>query len=452
MLDIVILAAGKGTRMRSNKPKVLHPIAGKPFVSHVIDRSREINADNINVIVGFGAEQVYEELDGQGLNFVEQKEQLGTGHAVQQALPFIREDASVLILYGDVPLIESDTLRQLLSVVSETSMGLLTVTLANPLGYGRIVRNRIGSIEAIVEQKDASKEQLEINEINTGVMALKGKHLIKWLPQLSNNNAQGEYYLTDIIEMAVADGIEVRAAHPHHEAEVMGVNNRKQQADLERIYQARIAEKMMADGVSIIDPRRFDLRGSLTTGHDCLIDINCVFEGVVILGNNVTVGPNCVIRDSVIASNTIIKANSIIEGSKVSDGCVVGPFARLRPGTELLENVNVGNFVETKNSTIGKNTKANHLSYIGDSKVGEGVNFGAGCITCNYDGAEKHQTNIGDDVFIGSNSALVAPLTIAKGATIGAGSVITKTVEEGQLAINRARQENHDNWDRPRKK
>lgn len=452
MLDIVILAAGKGTRMRSNKPKVLHPIAGKPFVTHVIDRSREVNADNINLVVGFGADQVYKEFEGQNFNFVEQTEQLGTGHAVQQALPHVRKDAVVLILYGDVPLIESDTLRQLISVVSDTSMGLLTVTLANPLGYGRIVRNRIGSIEAIVEQKDATKEQLEINEINTGVMALKGEHLHRWLPNLTNDNAQGEYYLTDIIEMAAKDDIEVRAAHPGDESEVMGVNNRKQQAELERIYQARLAGRLMADGVSIIDPRRFDLRGSLTTGSDCLIDINCVFEGDVELGDNVTIGPNCVIRDSVIASNTIIKANSVIESSRVSEHCVVGPFARLRPGANLDRHVNVGNFVEVKNSTLGAHTKANHLAYIGDSEVGEKVNFGAGCITCNYDGANKHKTKIGNNAFIGSNTALVAPLEIGDNATIGAGSTITKEVEANQLALNRAKQGNRDNWERPNKK
>ncbi|HET9053365.1 MAG TPA: bifunctional UDP-N-acetylglucosamine diphosphorylase/glucosamine-1-phosphate N-acetyltransferase GlmU, partial [Cyclobacteriaceae bacterium] len=405
MLEVVILAAGKGTRMRSRLPKVLHTLAGKPFVAHVLDRSQELHAGVIHLVVGFGADQVRTAFADQEINFVEQREQLGTGHAVQQAMNDLKDDSLVLILYGDVPLIKTETLKNLLRVASENSMGLLTVRLDNPQGYGRILRDTSGKITAIVEQKDASAEQLEIKEINTGVMALTAKHLKAWLPTLDNNNAQGEYYLTDLIEIAVKNNVEVVATHPESELEVTGVNDRKQQAELERIFQRNIADKLLEQGVSLADPSRFDCRGEMEVGADTFIDINCVFEGKVVLGENVIVGPNSYIKNSTIESNTHIYANTIIENSYICDNCNIGPFARVRPDTRLESGARLGNFVETKKAHIGKGSKVNHLSYVGDAEVGEDVNIGAGTITCNYDGANKHLTQIGDRVFVGSNTA-----------------------------------------------
>ncbi len=452
MLDIVILAAGKGTRMRSATPKVLHTLAGKAFVSHVIDRAHELHADGIKVVVGHGAEQLRQQLAGPGMEFIEQQEQLGTGHAVQQVLPLLDAAATVLILYGDVPLIKSNTLQLLCSKVSDSAMALLTVSLDKPQGYGRIVRNEAGEVTAIVEQKDASEEQLLIKEVNTGVMAVKGAQLLQWLPELNNDNAQGEYYLTDIIAMAKQAGINVETAQPTTESEVMGVNNRQQQAALERIFQRETAQRLMLDGLTLMDPQRFDCRGSLTAGSDCVIDVNCVFEGDVQLGANVQVGPNCFLKDVVVGDNTVIHAYSHLEQAQLEASCNVGPYARLRPGTRLAEGAKIGNFVETKKALIGKRSKVNHLSYVGDATVGEGVNIGAGTITCNYDGVNKHQTEIDDDVFVGSNTALVAPIKIAKGTTIAAGSTITHGSEQQQLIVARSKQRNIDGWRRPKNK
>ncbi|WP_075184783.1 bifunctional UDP-N-acetylglucosamine diphosphorylase/glucosamine-1-phosphate N-acetyltransferase GlmU [Teredinibacter haidensis] len=451
MLDIVILAAGKGTRMRSSKPKVLHTLAGKPFVSHVIDRSHEMKADAIKVVIGHGAEQVEQQLAAPGIEFVEQTEQLGTGHAVQQVLPLLHAQATILILYGDVPLIKTKTLEELVAKVSDSSMGLLTIELEDPMGYGRIVREN-GEVVAIVEQKDATDEQLNIAEINTGVMAVKGQHLLEWLPALSNDNAQGEYYLTDIIAMARNSGISVQTTQPESEGEVMGVNNRMQQAELERIYQREIAEQLMVEGVTLLDPARFDCRGSLTVGSDCVVDVNCVFEGKVTLGNNVHIGPNCMLKDTTVGDNTQIHANSVLEDSELEASCNIGPYARLRPGSKLAEGAKIGNFVETKKAVIGKGSKVNHLSYVGDAELGEGVNVGAGTITCNYDGVNKHKTSIGDGVFVGSNTALVAPVSMAKGTTIAAGSIVTRNSKENELVVARSRQQNLPGWKRPTKK
>lgn len=451
MLEIIILAAGKGTRMRSDKPKVLHTLAGKPFLEHVLDRSMELNADKVHVIVGHGAEMVREALADRDVNFVEQTEQLGTGHAVQQVLPHLNPESDTLILYGDVPLTKTETLAALRAKVSSASMGLLTVTLDDPMGYGRIVRTN-GNVTAIVEQKDASQEQLNINEVNTGVMAVSTAHLAKWLPALSNDNAQGEYYLTDIIAMSSADDVQIQTAQPKDEYEVLGVNNRLQQAELERIYQGQIAEQLMVAGATLLDPARFDCRGTIEVGRDCVIDVNCVFEGKVVLGNNVQIGPNCVISNTTIADGSIILANTVLEDSSLGENCNIGPFARLRPGSQLANHAKVGNFVETKKAVIGEGSKVNHLSYVGDAEVGAGVNIGAGTITCNYDGANKSKTTILDGAFIGSNSALVAPVTIGKNATVGAGSIVTKDSEEGDLVIARAKQNNLKGWQRPVKK
>lgn len=452
MTEIVILAAGKGTRMRSSMPKVLHTLAGKPFVQHVIDTASSLPEPKISIVVGHGAEAVKSGVasDGITLDFAEQREQLGTGHAVQQALPYISGDQAVLILYGDVPLISESTLRELLASVSESTMALLTFDLENPDGYGRIVRDN-NKVVAIVEQKDASEDQLAIKEINTGVMAVHGDHLKQWLPKLSNDNAQGEYYLTDIISMAVEEGVSVEAVKAATEIEITGVNSRIQQAQLERAFQLDQATQLLENGLSIADPARIDIRGELTHGQDSFVDVNCVFEGSSTIGNKVVIGPNCIIKDAKIGDNVEIKANSIIESSDVDDGCVIGPYARLRPDTKLAKNAKIGNFVETKKAEIGEGSKVNHLSYVGDAILGSGVNVGAGTITCNYDGVNKSLTTIEDGAFIGSNSALVAPVTIGKNATVGAGSTVTKDSSEDQLVLSRAKQRNLDGWQRPRK-
>ncbi len=452
MLDILILAAGKGTRMRSDLPKVLHPVGGKALVQHVVDTAREIGGEQILIIVGHGAEKVQEKMAAPDVKFVLQAEQLGTGHAVQQALPQLRGDATVLILYGDVPLTRAETLQKLIAGVNAQQMGLLTVDLPEPTGYGRIVRDEKNSVVAIVEHKDANEEQKKICEINTGIMAVKAAHLQKWLPQLKNNNAQGEYYLTDIIAMAKADGVAIHVEQPDAVEEVEGINNRQQQAALERFYQKQKANELMVAGVTLLDPSRLDIRGNLKAGRDVVIDVNCVFEGEVVLGDGVVIEPNCVIINSKIGNNSHIKAFSHIEESVMADDCDIGPYARLRPGTELADEVKIGNFVETKKAVIAKGSKVNHLSYVGDAKVGSKVNVGAGTITCNYDGVNKFKTEIGDNAFIGSNSALVAPVKIGAGATVGAGSVITKDVENSELAIARGKQRNVQGWQRPTKK
>jgi bifunctional UDP-N-acetylglucosamine pyrophosphorylase/glucosamine-1-phosphate N-acetyltransferase len=450
--DIVILAAGKGTRMRSTMPKVLQKIAGLPMVSHVIASANSVASAKTIVVTGFGADQVEDALGGSVSCLVNQSQQLGTAHAVQSALSQIRDNSRVLILYGDVPLISPSTIEKMLETVSDKQMGLLTIELENPTGYGRIIRDTDNRIEAIIEQKDASSEQLTINEVNTGVMALTSQQLKHWLPQIDNNNAQGEYYLTDLIAIARRNGVNISGVKPQSSLEVEGVNNRTQLSQLERAHQQKMAEQLMDSGTSLADPNRFDQRGELSAGTDNFIDINCIFEGKVKLGSNVTIGPNCYIINSILGDGVEIKANTVIEDAVIGDGAVLGPFARIRPGTELAENTKVGNFVEIKKAKVGKGSKINHLSYVGDAELGEGVNVGAGTITCNYDGANKFKTTIGNNSFVGSNSTLVAPVNISDNSFVGAGSTITKDTEENSLAISRAKQRNIEGWQRPTKK
>lgn len=449
-LDVVILAAGQGTRMRSTLPKVLHRLAGKPMVRHVIDTAAGLHAERTHVVVGHGAEKVREALADCRVHFALQAEQKGTGHAVAQALEGLG-NGRVLVLYGDVPLIHRATLERLLEGVDDNHLGLLTVTLDDPGGYGRILRNAEGEAVAIVEHKDASESERAVRECNTGIMAMTANQLRRWLPRLSADNAQGEYYLTDIIAMAAAEGVRVVTAQPADPVEVEGVNNRLQMARLERAHQQAIAERLMTEGVALADPSRLDVRGSLHCGHDVEIDVGCVFEGDVELGEGVRIGPHCVIRDSHIGAESVIEPHSVIEGAVIAGRATIGPFARLRPGSRLAVGTKVGNFVETKNVEVGEGSKINHLSYVGDARLGRGVNVGAGTITCNYDGANKHRTEIGDDAFIGSNSALVAPVSIGRGATVGAGSTVAKDVSDNALAVTRARQVSKADWPRPRK-
>jgi bifunctional UDP-N-acetylglucosamine pyrophosphorylase/glucosamine-1-phosphate N-acetyltransferase len=451
-LDIVILAAGQGTRMNSARPKVLHTIAGKPMLQHVIDAARVFDDARLHVVIGHGAEQVQEAITDPAIHWVVQSQQLGTGHAVAQALPFLRQKATVLILYGDVPLVNPSTLKQLVLSVEQDSMALLTVELDNPSGYGRIIRDAAQNIACIVEQKDASEEQLRITEVNTGIMAATVVQLSRWLPALDSNNAQKEFYLTDIIAMARADAVSINSQHALSEAEVLGVNDRHQQARLERIVQERQARALMAQGVTLMDPQRFDCRGHVRAGRDVCIDVNVVFEGDIELGDNVIIEPNCFIRNARIGSGSHIKANTVIEEAVIGEHVAVGPFARLRPGTVLQNAARIGNFVETKNARFGVNSKANHLAYIGDAQIGDNCNIGAGTITCNYDGVNKYQTTLGNNVFVGSNSTLVAPLIVEDGGFVGAGSTITKTVPADHLAIGRGQQRNIDGWKRPQKK
>ncbi|WP_417792486.1 bifunctional UDP-N-acetylglucosamine diphosphorylase/glucosamine-1-phosphate N-acetyltransferase GlmU [Stutzerimonas xanthomarina] len=449
-LDVVILAAGQGTRMRSALPKVLHPVAGQSMLGHVIDTARGLKPKAIHVVIGHGAELVRERLASDDLNFVVQAEQLGTGHAVAQALPALTAER-VLILYGDVPLIEAATLDRLLHKVGSQQLALLTVSLDDPTGYGRIVRDERGLVQAIVEHKDASAEQKQISEGNTGILAVPGERLGEWLGRLSNSNAQGEYYLTDVIAMAVADGLTIATEQPQHAMEVQGANDRIQLADLERHYQQRAARHLMAQGVTLRDPARFDLRGEVTVGRDVLIDVNVILEGNVVIEDGVEIGPNCVIRNSTLRRGAVVKANSHLEGAELGEGADCGPFARLRPGAVLGAKAHVGNFVEVKNSHMGEGAKAGHLAYLGDAEIGARTNIGAGTITCNYDGANKFRTVMGEDVFIGSNSSLVAPVNLGDGATTGAGSVITADVPAGSLALGRARQTLIEGWQRPQK-
>ena len=450
-INVVVLAAGQGSRMKSSLPKVLHPVGGKAMVQHVVDHAVGLGDVDIHVVIGHGAEQVKAALTDQPVSFAVQAEQLGTGHAVAQAMPSVGKDGVVLVLYGDVPLTRPETMQALVDIAGEGKLGLLTVELSDPTGYGRIIRNEANKVVAIVEQKDASVDQLAIRETNTGILAVPTEQLAQWLPRLSSENAQGEYYLTDIIAMAAEDGIEIQAIQPNSEQEVQGVNNRLQQAQLERWYQLQQAEKLMVGGVTLADPSRLDIRGTVKHGHDVVIDVNVIFEGTVVLGDNVIIESNCVIRDSVIASGAHIKANSHLEQAAVGGYCEVGPFARLRPGTELAEKAKVGNFVETKKALIGEGSKVNHLTYVGDASIGKAANIGAGTITCNYDGVNKFRTEIGDGAFIGSNSALVAPVSIGAGATVAAGSTVTKSVEADELAVSRAKQRNISNWQKPRK-
>ncbi|WP_168015272.1 bifunctional UDP-N-acetylglucosamine diphosphorylase/glucosamine-1-phosphate N-acetyltransferase GlmU [Halomonas salinarum] len=449
-LDVVILAAGQGTRMRSRKPKVLHTLAGKPMVRHVIDTASGLGADKLHLVIGHGGDAMRQTLGDTGVHFAVQEEQLGTGHAVAQTLDQLGHD-KVLVLYGDVPLIRRETLRSLLEQVDEEHMGLLSVTLEDPKGYGRILRNPDGQVTAIVEHKDASEAERAVKECNTGIMAMTAAQLKRWLPQLSDDNQQGEYYLTDVIAMAAAEGVGIVTAQPAEPVEVEGVNNRLQLARLERAYQQRVAERLMAEGVALADPARIDVRGTLTCGRDVEIDVGCVFEGDVELGEGVRIGPYCVIRDSHLGAETVVDSHSVIDQAVAAGHNRIGPFARLRPGTQLAIRAKVGNFVETKNARVGEGSKINHLSYVGDARLGQEVNVGAGTITCNYDGVNKHRTEIGDGAFIGSNTALVAPVSVGAGAIIGAGSTISKDVNDNALAVSRARQISKADWPRPTK-
>ena len=463
-IDVVVMAAGKGTRMKSALPKVLHALAGKPMVQHVIDTARSLQARRTIVITGHGAEQVEQALTSaqgqvqvqvQGLKFARQMPQLGTGHAVQQAVPLLDDDGVVVILSGDVPLTRSDTLQALLDLCAGQQLALLTIDFEDPTGYGRIVRSPSGQVHAIVEHKDANATQRAIREVYSGIMAVPAKLLKPWLARLDNQNAQQEFYLTDVVKFAEADGVPVVAHKIDDATQVAGVNSPAQLAELERAYQQRQAQALMADGVRIIDPARFDVRGELTCAQDVQIDVNCIFEGRVQLGQGVKVGANCVLANCVIEAGAVIHPFTHIDGEKlgvtVGEGALIGPFARLRPGAQLGAEVHIGNFVEVKNSTMAKGAKANHLAYLGDATVGERVNYGAGSITANYDGANKHRTVIEADVHIGSNCVLVAPVTIGAGGTVGGGSTITKSTEPGALSVARGKQVSIANWNRPQK-
>jgi bifunctional UDP-N-acetylglucosamine pyrophosphorylase/glucosamine-1-phosphate N-acetyltransferase len=448
-LDVVVLAAGKGTRMRSQLPKVLHPIGGRPMLSHVLDTARLLNSSSLQVVYGHGGDLVREQLADSKIQWVHQAEQRGTGHAVAQAMSAIGH-GKVLILFGDVPLLRIETLRDLLQTASASPLGILTAQLENPDGYGRILRApSTKAVTAIVEHKDASEEQRRVAEINTGVMVADADALRRWIDELNNDNTQGEYYLTDIVASAGAQGVEIATTTATSEAEIVGVNDRSQLAYLERIYQARVAQELMNSGATLMDPARVDVRGTLTVDEDVTIDVNSVFEGVVHLGSGVHVGPNAFIRDACIGAKTEVLANCVIEEATTGTGCRIGPFARLRPGAELADHVHVGNFVEIKKSKIGTGSKINHLTYVGDADVGKAVNIGAGTITCNYDGANKHRTVIGDGAFIGSGVELVAPVTIGADATIGAGSTIGRDAPAGALTVERSRQKSITTWKRP---
>ncbi len=449
-LSIIILAAGLGKRMNSDLPKVLHCLADKPLLQHVIDTAMSLQPESIQVVYGHGGEQVRNTLANLPVQWVEQKQQLGTGHAVAQAIPNIADDNIVLVLYGDVPLINSVTLQGLCS--AETSLNILTAKLNNPTGYGRIIRNNNGQAERIVEEKDATTEIKLIQEINTGMLATKASNLRAWLAKLDKNNSQGEYYLTDVIAMAVTDNIPIHINTVDDVYEVMGVNDRVQLANLERYYQLQQVNNLMLAGVTVQDPNRLDIRGTIKTGHDISIDINVILAGNVALGNRVRIGPNTIIRNAKIADDVEVLSNCVIEDVIIGAGCKIGPFARLRPETELAEQVHIGNFVELKKSVVARGSKINHLSYIGDSEIGSNVNIGAGTITCNYDGANKHKTIIKNDVFVGSDTQLVAPVIVEAGATIGAGSTITKDIAEDTLTVSRVEQQSISGWERPKKK
>lgn len=447
---VIILAAGKGTRMRSNLPKVLQPLAGRPLLGHVIETAKKLQAANIITIYGHGGDLVRNAFNQEKIEWVEQTEQLGTGHAVKVTLPVLAKEGVSLILSGDVPCVQQSTLQKLVEASTETGIGLVTLTLEDSTGYGRIVRKN-GKIQAIVEHKDATEEQRQIKEINTGIYCVSNAKLHEWLPKLSNENAQGEYYLTDIVAMAIADGMEIASIQPEFAFEVEGVNDRIQLAALEREFQQHQAKTLMQQGVHLIDPSRFDLRGQLTVGKDVRIDINVIIEGECSFGDNVEIGAGCIIKNTQIAANTKVQPYSVFDSAVVGGNVQIGPFARLRPGAQLSDDVHIGNFVEVKNSTIGLGSKANHFAYLGDAEIGSGSNIGAGTITCNYDGANKHKTIIGDEVFIGTNNSLVAPVKIGNGATTGAGSTITRDVAEHALAVERSQQFTKENYQRPQK-
>jgi bifunctional UDP-N-acetylglucosamine pyrophosphorylase/glucosamine-1-phosphate N-acetyltransferase len=451
MLEILILAAGKGTRMRSDLPKVLHKLAGKSLLGHVVDSAHALGAVQTCVVYGFGGEAVPQALADDRLTFVLQAEQHGTGHAVRQALPRLSDDSVTLVLYGDVPLTRTATLQPLVAAALAGKLGLLTVNLTHPDGYGRIVRTD-GKVVRIVEHKDAAPAERAIQEVNTGILAVATRHLKQWINELKNDNAQGEYYLTDIIALAVRDGVEVETHQPTHEWEVLGVNSKAQLAQLERIHQNEMAQALLDAGVTLMDPARLDVRGTLACGRDVVIDVNCVFEGQVKLGDSVQVGANCVLRNATVAAGTRIDAFTLIDDAAIGEANRLGPFSRIRPGTTLARDVHVGNFVEIKNSQIDDGSKINHLSYVGDTTMGKKVNIGAGTITCNYDGANKHRTVIEDEVFVGSDTQLIAPVTVGRGATLGAGTTLTKDAPAGELTLSRARQLTLSGWKRPEKK
>jgi len=451
-MEVVILAAGQGKRMRSVLPKVLQPIAGKPMLAHVVDAARALSVQRICVVYGHGGEVVRERLDAPDLAWARQEPQLGTGHAVQQALPHLSDAESALVLYGDVPLIAEATLRRLAEAAGGSRLALLTVELDNPTGYGRILREGSGRVTRIVEEKDASDAERKVREVNTGILVAPVARLRDWLGRIGNDNAQGEYYLTDIIGLAVADDVEVVTVQPGAAWETLGVNSKLQLAELERLHQNNIARRLLEDGVTLIDPARIDVRGELVCGRDVEIDVNCVFEGRVELADGVRIGANCVLRNAVVGAGSRIAPFSHVEDSTMGEGCVVGPYARTRPGTVLGKEVHVGNFVEIKNSRIEDQSKANHLAYVGDADVGRRVNIGAGTITCNYDGANKFRTVIEDDAFIGSDTQLVAPVRVGRGATLGAGTTLTKDAPPEQLTVSRAKQLSIAGWKRPQKK
>ncbi len=451
-LAVIILAAGQGTRMKSKLPKVLHKVGDRSMLEHSYDRAVALQANDIHVVYGHGGETVTTALAHLKVNWVLQEQQNGTGHAVEVAMPTINDDEMVLVLYGDVPLVRVETLQALVDAAKQSGFGLLTALLDNPTGYGRIIRNSDGVVTRIVEQKDANADELAVNEVNTGMLAVDAGRLRQWIADLDDNNAQGEFYLTDIIAMAANAGVTINTVHPASIDETLGANNRVQLAELERFLQQRQAQQLMLDGVSLRDPARIDVRGSLTAGQDVEIDINCIFEGTVTLGDRVSIAANCIIRNSHIGNDTVIEANSIIDNSQLAADVIVGPYARLRPETVLAQGAKIGNFVEVKKSTIGKGSKVNHLSYIGDTTMGANVNIGAGTITCNYDGANKFKTIIEDGVFVGSDTQLVAPVTLAKGTTIGAGSTITKDTPADTLTLTRSKQVSLNGWQRPTKK
>ena len=449
--SIVILAAGQGKRMKSALPKVLQPLAGRPLLKHVIDTARSLEPAAIHVVYGHGGDQVREALKDEPVSWVLQTERLGTGHAVMQAMPGVPNDHVVLVLYGDVPLISRSTLSELLSIAGTQQTGLLTVELEDPTGYGRIVRGKRNGVQKIVEQKDASKKELKIRECNTGVLAAPARLLKKWLKSLRNDNSQGEYYLPDVIAMAAKERVAVNPLVARNVIEVLGVNDKTQLADLESAFRRQVARDLMLAGVTVVDPARLDVRGSVTHGTDVFIDVNVVLEGNVKLGDRVRIGPNCVVRNSEIGDDTEVLPNCVVDSAVIGKSCNIGPFARFRPTSTLDDGVHIGNFVEVKNSTLGENSKANHLAYVGDAQVGSRVNIGAGTIIANYDGANKHRTTIADDVHTGSNSVLVAPITVGAGATIAAGSTVAKEVPAGKLTVARARQTTIEEWQRPTK-
>ena len=450
-LHVVILAAGQGQRMRSSLPKVLHLLAGRPLLSYVVAAANALGAERVHVVHGHGGGIVREAMAAADVDWVEQREQLGTGHAVALAMAGIPDDATVLVLYGDVPLVNRTTLHDTATLASDSGIALVTAVVADPSGYGRIVRGLDGQVRGIVEEGDADDEQRAIAEINTGILAAHAGRLRGWLRGLSRDNAQGEHYLTDVIALAAEDGLSVRTVPPEAIEEVLGVNDRAELAALERFQQRRLAEELMRDGASLADPARVDIRGRVRTGSDVFVDVNVVFEGEVVLGDRVSIGPGCVIRDTVIERDTEVRAQCVIEGAHIGVACRIGPFARLRPDARLSRDARIGNFVEVKNATIGEGSKANHLTYIGDSRIGRDVNVGAGVVTCNYDGARKHETVIGDNAFIGSGVMLVAPVTVHPGATIGAGSTIAKDAPADTLTVTRVPQRTIEGWRRPRK-